>query len=77
MFVEWIGDFDPERFDVDRVNERLSNLGQLAAGRRTDATYTARQGQYLAFIYYCTKLNFKAPAQVYIQQAISVYRGLQ
>ena len=70
--VEWIGDFDPERFDVQSVNDRLSNLGQLTAGRRTGATYTARQGQYLAFIYYYTKLNGIPPAQVDIQRYFGV-----
>ena len=66
--VECIGNFDPERFDLKSVNERLSNLGQLTAGRRTGATYTAKQGQYLAFIYYYTKLNGVPPAQVDIQR---------
>jgi repressor LexA len=28
-----------------------------------EATFTARQGQYLAFIYYYTKLNRVAPAE--------------
>lgn len=71
-YVEWIGDFDPERFDVERVNERLSNLGQLATGRGTGATYTAKQGQYLAFIYYYRKLNGVAPAQADIQRYFGV-----
>ena len=70
--VEWIGDFDPERFDVKSVNDRLPNLGQLTAGRRSGATYTAKQGQYLAFIYYYTKLNGISPAQVDIQRYFGV-----
>ena len=71
-YIEWVGDFDPERFDVDRVNERLSNLAQLATGKRTGATYTAKQGQYLAFIYYYTKLNGMAPAQADIKRYFGV-----
>ena len=30
--------------------------------RPTAPTYTAKQGQYLAFIYYYTKLNGRSPA---------------
>jgi hypothetical protein len=71
-YMEWVSDFDPERFDVEGANDRLSNLGQLATGRRTGATYTAKQGQYLAFIYYYTKLNAMPPAQSDIQRYFGI-----
>jgi DNA-binding MarR family transcriptional regulator len=32
------------------------------------ATYTEKQGQYLAFIYYYTKVNGQAPAEADIQR---------
>ena len=34
--------------------------------------YTQKQGQYLAFIYYYTKVNKRAPAEVDIQCFFSV-----
>ena len=34
--------------------------------------YTQKQGQYLAFIYYYTKVNKRAPAEVDIQSFFSV-----
>lgn len=36
------------------------------------ATYTSTQGQYLAFIYYYTKLNGQAPAEADIQRYFKV-----
>jgi hypothetical protein len=72
-YVAWGGDFDPERFDLDTVNERLSNLGPLATRRRGGgATYTVKQGQYLAYIFYYTKLNRIPPAQSDIQKYFGV-----
>jgi len=35
-------------------------------------TYTKKQGQYLAFIYYYMKLNRRAPAEADIQQYFQV-----
>jgi repressor LexA len=35
-------------------------------------TFTARQGQYLAFIYYYTKINRRAPAEADIQKYFNV-----
>jgi repressor LexA len=32
------------------------------------STYTSRQGQYLAFIYYYTKLNSQPPAEADMQR---------
>jgi len=37
-----------------------------------DPTYTAKQGQYLAFIYYYTKLNGCAPAEADLQRYFKV-----
>jgi repressor LexA len=34
--------------------------------------YTAKQGQYLAFIYYYTKLNRRSPAEADIQHYFQV-----
>jgi Mn-dependent DtxR family transcriptional regulator len=34
--------------------------------------YTAKQGQYLAFIYYSTKVNGQAPSEAEMQQYFSV-----
>jgi len=36
------------------------------------STFTPRQGQYLAFIYYYTKINRRAPAEADIQKYFSV-----
>lgn len=36
------------------------------------AEFTAKQGQYLAFIYYYTKLNRRPPAQTDIQRFFGV-----
>jgi Mn-dependent DtxR family transcriptional regulator len=35
-------------------------------------TYTAKQGQYLAFIYYYTKLNRRPPAEADIRRYFEV-----
>ena len=35
-------------------------------------TYTAKQGQYLAFIYYYTKINRQAPAEADMQYYFQV-----
>ena len=37
-----------------------------------DPTYTKKQGQYLAFIYYYTKVNGCAPAEVDFQRYFGV-----
>jgi hypothetical protein len=76
--LEWLGEFDPEEFSVDLVNEGFASRKVLvAAGKEagpaeaaparkqpaTPAPYTARQGQFLAFIYYYTKVNGVPPAE--------------
>jgi len=40
--------------------------------RMTDRGFTARQGQYLAFIYYYEKVNRRSPAEVDIQRYFNV-----
>ena len=37
---------------------------QIIVGGKVQARYTARQGQFLAFIYYYTKLNGQPPAEL-------------
>lgn len=39
---------------------------------KTAAAYTARQGQYLAFIYNYTKINGQAPAEADMQRHFKV-----
>lgn len=41
-------------------------------GRWKNSSFTAKQGQYLAFIYYYTKLNRRAPAEADIQRYFQV-----
>ena len=73
-YVEWVGgDFDPEYFDLGTINQKLSRLGSYRMHRREGAvSYTAKQGQYLAFIYYYTKLNRFPPAQADIQHYFGI-----
>jgi Mn-dependent DtxR family transcriptional regulator len=40
--------------------------------RATTPPYTSKQGQYLAFIYYYTKLNRQAPAEADMQRYFQV-----
>jgi repressor LexA len=37
-----------------------------------EGTYTEKQGQYLAFIYYYTKINRRPPAEADIQRYFAV-----
>jgi len=43
-----------------------------ATGSDVTSKYTAKQGQYLAFIYYYTKLNGQAPAEADMQRYFDV-----
>ena len=63
--VDWIGgEFNPEYFPLEVVNNYLAELDFDASYDSIVApTYTYRQGQYLAFIYYYTKVNRIPPAQ--------------
>jgi hypothetical protein len=68
-YVEWIGSvFDPEYFPLETINQLLAQLDFYKMDKRKEAlSYTPKQGQYLAFIYYYTKLNGYPPAQADIQ----------
>lgn len=71
---QWVGgDLDPERFDLDEINGALASLecSRLYGSTRA-ADYTPTQGQYLAFIYYYTKLNRLPPAHVDFQKYFQV-----
>ena len=48
----------------------IFDVGQNASA--VNATYTRKQGQYLAFIYYYTKLNRCSPAEADIQRYFGV-----
>ena len=74
MYSEWIEEiFDPEIFDLEECNRMLSFLDSYKVFKREKAlVYTDRQGQYLTFIYYYTKLNGYLPAQADIQRYFRV-----
>lgn len=73
-YLQWIGGrFDPEYFNLEAVNRILARLDFYRVCKREKSpTYTPKQGQYLAFIYYYTKLNGFPPAQADIQQYFRV-----
>ena len=65
----WAGDsYDPEAFDVDRVNLVLSR------GRNV-VSFSPRQGQYLAFIHHSTQTNGHPPSTVDMMRHFSVTRS--
>ena len=74
MYSEWIEEsFDPEHFDLEESNRILSFLDFYKVFKCEKApVYTDRQGQYLTFIYYYTKLNGYPPAQADIQRYFRV-----
>ena len=74
MYSEWIGGvFDPEDFDLEEIHPLLAQLDFYRVRKREKTpTYTPKQGQYLAFIYYYAKLNGCAPAQADIQRYFGV-----
>ncbi len=73
-YFEWLGPgFDPGHFDLDAVNQDMVQLVPLRVHSRTEpVSYTRRQGQYLAFIHYYTKVNGYPPAQADIQRYMGV-----
>lgn len=63
----WAGaDFEPEAFDVESVNRALRH--HFIVGESNDISFTAKQGQYLTFIYDYTQANGRAPAEADIQR---------
>ena len=63
----WAGaDFEPEAFDVKAVNRALRH--HFIVGELNDISFTAKQGQYLAFIHDYTQTNGRAPAEADIQR---------
>lgn len=72
--VDWIGGkFDPEYYPIDNVNKYLAEFDIDAFyDSIVDVSYTYRQGQYLAFIHYYTKVNGIPPAQADIQRYFGV-----
>ena len=72
--IEWIGgEFDPEHYPIALVNEILSRF-ELDALFDTmeEVSYTYRQGQYLSYIHYYTKVNGIPPAHADIQRYFGV-----
>ena len=65
----WAGeDFDPEAFDVDRVNRKLRQT-------RERVRFTQRQGQYLAYIHHFTQNNGHPPSTADMQRHFNVSRS--
>lgn len=81
--VEWAGDWDPLDFDRDAANRALAKkfkskskskkAAQPESASTTEAsTPTDKQGQYLAFIFWFTRINRCPPAQSDIQRFFGV-----
>jgi repressor LexA len=51
--------------------KRGSNFGNVPQGL-AQVSYTAKQGQYLAFIYYYTKIHGRAPSEADMQDYFRV-----
>jgi len=49
----------------------MSGWGQVRFGKRT-MSFTPKQGQYLAFIYYYTKIHGQAPAEADMEKFFRV-----
>lgn len=76
--VDWAGDWSPLDFDRDAVNRALAKKfkakGKKAAPPKAPETktFTDKQGQYLAFIFWSTRINRCPPAQTDIQRFFGV-----
>ena len=64
--MEWAARADT----VHRTTEPRHRATMVRVPR--DRKYTDKQGQYLAFIYYYTKIHGRAPAEAEIQQYFGV-----
>ena len=49
-----------------------TDIALAAQGLAQDSSYTAKQGQYLAFIYYYTKIHGRAPSEADMQDYFRV-----
>lgn len=75
----WAGErYDPEAFDIESVNRTLRKMARplhasqasvlpIVTPELSGASYTQRQGQFLAFIHYYTQLNRRPPAEADMQ----------
>lgn len=71
--LEWAGDWDPLAFDLDEVNRKLARQFKTKAAKTPPAgQFTEKQGQYLAFIFWSTRINRQPPAQTDIQRFFGV-----
>ena len=67
------GTFSPTRAWRPAVVARLARtLGSTKTLLTVPATFTPRQGQYLAFVYHYTKVNRQSPAEADIQRFFGV-----
>ena len=73
--VEWAGDWDPSDFDREAVNRLLAKKFKPKSKKpKADvaSAFTEKQGQYLAFIFWFTRINRCPPAQSDIQRFFGV-----
>lgn len=64
--MQWLGgEFHPLAFDVEQVNRMISPIPR-------NRPYTHKQGQYLAFIHYYTKINRYPPSEVDMRRYFKV-----
>jgi repressor LexA len=72
LTLEWVqADYEKKRQAGDpEFNEPEARV--FMVGEKITASYTARQGQYLAFIHYYTKLRGQPPAEADMQQHFKV-----
>lgn len=75
--VEWAGDWEPLDFDREAANRALAKkfkpkTKKVAQTKGPSATFTDKQGQYLAFIFWFTRTNRCPPAQTDIQRFFGV-----
>ena len=65
---------DPERRKRIKRGQRFADEGDHAVEAVTHEAkaYTPKQGQYLAFIYYYTKIHGRAPAEADLQRFFRV-----
>ena len=72
--LEWLGDWVPDRFDQAAVNRALAKKFKASVKKKTvdGSPFTPTQGQYLAFIFWSTRVNRQPPAQSDIQAFFGV-----